>query len=86
MKTETKRKLKPKKTLLGFVRLSIVDPLHGMQPLKLKKHEHLFLVFNGEIYNYLHLKEQFGFEFETNCDTEVILHLYAIGEFWLFWG
>ena len=81
MKTETKRKLKPKKTLLGFVRLSIVDPLHGMQPLKLKKHEHLFLVFNGEIYNYKHLKEQFGFEFETNCDTEVILHLYAIGEF-----
>ncbi|XP_075256540.1 asparagine synthetase [glutamine-hydrolyzing]-like isoform X2 [Convolutriloba macropyga] len=50
-----------------------------MQPLKLKKHEHLFLVFNGEIYNYKLLRDQFGFEFETNCDTEIIIHLYAYG-------
>jgi len=50
-----------------------------MQPLKLKQHEHLFMVFNGEIYNYKQLHNQYGFNFETSCDTEIILHLYAKG-------
>ena len=66
--------------VLGFVRLSIMDPLHGMQPIKLKQFEHLFMVFNGEIYNFQSLRQQFGFDFETNCDTEIILRLYAKGQ------
>ena len=63
---------------LGHRRLAIVDPSGGSQPMFGQGGE--CLVFNGEIYNYPALRrslEMDGAEFATNCDTEVILHLYA---------
>ena len=61
---------------LAFHRLAILDDLHGMQPMRVKALPHLYLIYNGEIYNYKKLGKQFGFEYVTNCDSEVILHLY----------
>ena len=62
---------------LGHRRLSIVDPAHGAQPM-FGAHEEC-VVFNGEIYNYPALREELvadGARFATDCDTEVLLHLY----------
>ncbi|XP_069690167.1 asparagine synthetase [glutamine-hydrolyzing] isoform X1 [Periplaneta americana] len=70
---------KVKNAVVGFHRLEIVDCLYGMQPMKLHQYPHLALLCNGEIYNCKRLKEQFGFKYETNCDVECILHLYAAG-------
>uniref|UniRef100_A0A068TKR6 Asparagine synthetase [glutamine-hydrolyzing] n=1 Tax=Blattella germanica TaxID=6973 RepID=A0A068TKR6_BLAGE len=70
---------KVKDSVVGFHRLEIVDCLYGMQPMKLHKYPHLILLCNGEIYNCKRVKEQFGFEYETNCDVEAILHLFAAG-------
>ncbi|XP_072303439.1 asparagine synthetase [glutamine-hydrolyzing] [Eucyclogobius newberryi] len=61
----------------GFHRLAIVDQLYGMQPLRVKQFPFLWLCYNGEIYNHLTLKEQFGFQHQTNVDGEVLLHLYS---------
>ena len=63
---------------LGHRRLSIVDISGGAQPMIGDRGE--VLVFNGEIYDYPRLRrtlEQEGVTFRTNCDTEVILALYA---------
>lgn len=57
-------------------RLSIIDLSTGQQPMH---YENCTLVFNGEIYNYIELREDLvakGHHFRTNSDTEVILHLY----------
>ncbi|XP_066603891.1 asparagine synthetase [glutamine-hydrolyzing] [Prorops nasuta] len=62
---------------LGFHRLAIVDGLCGMQPIKSYKYPKLFLLCNGELYNYKKLGEQHGYEYATKCDVEVIMHLYA---------
>lgn len=62
---------------LGFHRLAIVDPTYGMQPMRLHKYPHLILMCNGELYNWKRLQQQFNFEYETQCDVEVIIHLYA---------
>lgn len=61
---------------LGFHRLAIVDNLHGMQPMRLYKYPHLFLLCNGEIYNHRNISREYGFECFTECDVEVIIHLY----------
>lgn len=61
---------------LGHRRLSIIDLAGGTQPMAT---EHLVVVFNGEIYNYLELKKELenkGHHFKTNSDTEVLLHGY----------
>uniref|UniRef100_A0A670Z949 Asparagine synthetase [glutamine-hydrolyzing] n=1 Tax=Pseudonaja textilis TaxID=8673 RepID=A0A670Z949_PSETE len=63
----------------GFHRLAIVDQLYGMQPLRVKKFPYLWLCYNGEIYNFKQLQKQFGFEYQTLVDGEVILHLYDKG-------
>uniref|UniRef100_A0A8C0GV68 Asparagine synthetase [glutamine-hydrolyzing] n=1 Tax=Chelonoidis abingdonii TaxID=106734 RepID=A0A8C0GV68_CHEAB len=63
----------------GFHRLAIVDQLYGMQPIRVKKFPYLWLCYNGEIYNFRQLQKQFGFEFQTLVDGEVILHLYKRG-------
>ncbi|KAG8139018.1 putative Asparagine synthetase protein [Naja naja] len=63
----------------GFHRLAIVDQLYGMQPLRVKKFPYLWLCYNGEIYNFKRLQKQFGFEYQTLVDGEVILHLYDKG-------
>lgn len=64
---------------LGFSRLSIIDIEGGYQPLSYGNGRY-WIVFNGEIYNYLELKEELlakGKRFETESDTEVILALYS---------
>ncbi len=63
---------------LGFRRLSIIDLSGGHQPMS-DQDESVWVVFNGEIYNFLELRrelESFGHVFRTNSDTEVILHGY----------
>ncbi len=63
---------------LGSRRLSIIDLAGGRQPIA-NEDESLWIVFNGEIYNYRELRrylEKKGHTFRTQTDTEVILHLY----------
>ena len=63
---------------LGMRRLAIIDLKSGKQPI----HNHdrsSWIVFNGEIYNYLELRaklEKLGHTFYTNSDTEAIVHAY----------
>jgi len=60
---------------LGHVRLSIIDLETGAQPMRSKAG--LVITFNGEIYNYLELREELGQDtFCTTSDTEVILRSY----------
>ena len=63
---------------LGFRRLSIIDLAGGHQPMS-DAQESVWVVFNGEIYNFPHLKqelESYGHVFRTKSDTEVIVHGY----------
>ena len=63
---------------MGNARLSIVDLAFGQQPIATED-ERFWIVYNGEIFNHLQLRlelEAKGHHFETNCDTEVFLHLY----------
>src|SRR6266404_5627689 len=63
---------------LGNARLSIIDLGGGSQPIT-NEDESLWIVFNGEIFNYVELRaelEQRGHSFRTSTDTEVILHLF----------
>ncbi|MBU1198672.1 MAG: asparagine synthase (glutamine-hydrolyzing) [Nanoarchaeota archaeon] len=62
----------------GMRRLSIIDLTKGIYPLT-NENEDIFLVFNGEIYNFQKLRkilEEKGHEFKTDCDGEVIIHAY----------
>jgi len=63
-------------SFLAFHRLSIIDDLNGQQPLRLYTLPHLYLMYNGEIYNHKELVEKYGFERTTQMDGEVILHMY----------
>jgi len=63
---------------LGFRRLSLIDLQGGNQPL-FNEDRSLVLICNGEIYNYVELREELigkGHRFSTKCDVEVLLHLY----------
>lgn len=63
---------------IGMRRLSIIDVAGGQQPISSLKQD-IHLVANGEIYNYKELRkklQKLGYEFKTNSDVEVILHLY----------
>ena len=66
-------------TLLGHLRLSIIDlGEQSNQPFE-SKNGFLSLTYNGEIYNYLELREELikkGHQFKTNGDTEVLLVAY----------
>jgi len=63
---------------LSHARLSIIDLAGGKQPM-CNEDSSLWITFNGEIFNYLELREELvrkGHRFATRSDTEVILHLY----------
>lgn len=62
---------------LLHARLSIMDPEKGMQPMYFKQY---VIVYNGELYNTKEVRsylEKQGYEFETTCDTEVLLKAFA---------
>lgn len=64
----------------GFRRLSIIDLSNGHQPMS-DPEKTVWVVFNGEIYNFLELRKELeakGCVFRTNCDTEVIVHGYKV--------
>src|SRR6266853_3373792 len=63
---------------LGFRRLSIIDLAGGHQPMS-DAEETVWIIFNGEIYNFKELRaelEKRGHHFRTRSDTEVIIHGY----------
>lgn len=64
---------------LGFVRLSIIElSMTGHQP-KFSEDKRYVIVFNGEIFNYIELREELekeGVTFKTKTDTEVLLNAY----------
>ena len=67
---------------LAHTRLAIVDLQTGQQPMS-DDGNALWIVFNGEIYNFVELRAQLlalGYRFRTHSDTEVILHA------WREWG
>jgi asparagine synthase (glutamine-hydrolysing) len=64
---------------LGAARLSIIDVERGHQPISVDGGA-ITVVQNGEIYNHVELRDELqrsGRHFATECDTEVIAHLYA---------
>ncbi len=63
---------------LAHARLSIIDLPQGAQPIH-NENKTLWIIFNGEIFNYPDLREELiksGHTFYTHTDTEVIIHLY----------
>lgn len=63
---------------LGHARLKVIDLLWGRQPMY-REDLHATIVFNGEIYNYIELREELkkvGHQFRTASDTEVLLTAY----------
>ena len=63
---------------IGMRRLSIIDLSAGHQPMS-NEDGAIWVVFNGEIYNYQELRKELigqGHRFETNSDTETVIHLY----------
>jgi asparagine synthase (glutamine-hydrolysing) len=66
----------------GHRRLSIIDLSNGQQPL-FNKDKSVVATYNGEIYNFQDIRaelETLGYQFETHCDTEVIVYA------WEAWG
>jgi asparagine synthase (glutamine-hydrolysing) len=64
---------------LGNVRLSIIDLASGQQPLSDNSGKY-WIVYNGEVFNYLELREELitlGYQFRTSSDTEVVVQAYA---------
>lgn len=67
--------------MLAFRRLSIIDVQGGHQPLAYGINQRYQIVFNGEIYNYIELRElvySHGRDLNTDTDTEIIVALYSI--------
>ncbi len=65
---------------IGMCRLAIIDPANGHQPMT-SPDGRFTIVFNGAIYNYRELQPALtagGWQFKTNCDTEVLLAAYAL--------
>ncbi|XP_022084841.1 asparagine synthetase [glutamine-hydrolyzing]-like [Acanthaster planci] len=68
-----------KSCCLAFHRLAIMDDVFGEQPMRVRAYPHIWLLYNGEIYNFRLLQKQFDFQYLTECDGEAIIHLYAQG-------
>ncbi len=65
------------KVSLGHARLRILDLSDNAKQPMFNKKQTIGIVFNGEIYNFLELKQKLSeFEFRSTSDTEVILYLY----------
>jgi asparagine synthase (glutamine-hydrolysing) len=67
-----------RRAVLGIRRLKVIGVVNGSQPVYNSRGT-VACVFNGEVYNYPELKaelERDGYEFKTNTDAEVIVHLY----------
>ncbi len=65
---------------MGIRRLKVIDLVTGDQPI-FSNDRNLVIVFNGEIYNYLEIREILinkGYKFNTNSDTEVVVNLYHL--------
>jgi asparagine synthase (glutamine-hydrolysing) len=65
---------------IGMCRLAIIDPANGHQPMT-SPDGRFTIVFNGAIYNYRELQPELtaaGWQFRTNCDTEVLLAAFAL--------
>ena len=63
---------------IGMRRLSIIDLVTGRQPIS-NEDSSIWIVFNGEIYNHLELRDDLikkGHQFKTKTDTEAIVHAY----------
>ncbi|MGH7183635.1 MAG: asparagine synthase (glutamine-hydrolyzing), partial [Nitrospiraceae bacterium] len=63
---------------LGVRRLRVIDPIGGHQPVR-NETGSVWAVLNGEIYNYRDLRKELiqkGHRFQSDCDTEVLVHLY----------
>lgn len=63
---------------LGMRRLGIIDLEHGNQPF-FNSQKSVVVICNGEIYNYIELREELsqkGYKFKTHSDIEVLPHLY----------
>jgi asparagine synthase (glutamine-hydrolysing) len=63
---------------IGMRRLSIIDLFTGRQPIS-NEDGSIWIVFNGEIYNFQELRDDLirrGHTFQTGTDTEAIVHLY----------
>jgi asparagine synthase (glutamine-hydrolysing) len=73
-----------KSAALGHHRLKVIDPVGGEQPMIYQAGEQTYvLTYNGELYNFRELRSELstrGHTFQTNSDTEVLLHAY------LEWG
>lgn len=71
--------LKQSRVILGHTRLSIIDvSANGNQPLSNEQGD-LWIIYNGEIYNYLELREELilrGRNFKSDTDTEVLIQAY----------
>ena len=68
-----------KKVALGHRRLAIIDLTSGGHQPMISNDGRFVITFNGEIYNYLEIKEELlkiGYVFKTNSDTEVLLNSY----------
>jgi asparagine synthase (glutamine-hydrolysing) len=68
----------PGRVGLAMRRLSIIDVAGGAQPIA-NEDRSVWIVFNGEIYNFAELRERLeglGHRFESHSDTEVIVHAY----------
>jgi len=66
------------KVSIGMRRLSVIDLHTGHQPQH-NENEDIWIVYNGEIYNFKQIKcelENYGHQFYSNSDTEVLIHAY----------
>ena len=69
------------KVILGHLRLSVIDLVQeNNQPFQID--DRYWVTYNGEIYNYIELKNELiaeGYSFRTSGDTEILLDLFNIG-------